>query len=195
MREVRPSYNSIQIIELDPAGLGIDRPLSLSAQLVKIEMSPQNRAIAWEYWRLASSERERRIHIGDIGQAVAEHALRKSEFGIISSEPFGNPIFSGKHVSESTGPDLICETREQAVVVYVKHWLEAAKGLAEAMHEVEALGKSKEKLGELGRNLGRPVVGGLAIEVSWSYKEGRGVIYTKYFSYRKEIGSATGPNS
>ncbi|MDG6975969.1 MAG: hypothetical protein JRN27_07765, partial [Nitrososphaerota archaeon] len=72
MREVRPSYNSIQIIELDPAGLGIDRPLSLSAQLVKIEMSPQNRAIAWEYWRLASSERERRIHIGDIGQAVAE---------------------------------------------------------------------------------------------------------------------------
>ena len=77
----------------------------------------------------------------------------------------------------------------------MKHWLEAAKGLAEAMHEVEALGKSKEKLGELGRNLGRPVVGGLAIEISWSYKEGRGIIYTKYFSYRKEIGSATGPNS
>lgn len=182
-------------IELDPAGLGIDRPLSLSAQMIRMEMSPQNRAMAWEYWRLASSERERRIHIGDVGQVVAEHALRKSEFGIVSSEPFGNPIFSRRHVSEITGPDLICETREQAVVVYVKHWLEADKGLAEAMHEVEVLGNSKEKLVELGRDLGMPVVGGLAIEIRWSYKESRGVIYTKYFNYRKEIGRATGPNS
>ncbi len=33
------------------------------------------------------------------------------------------------------------------------------------------------------------------MQIHWSYKEGRGVIYTKYFSYRKEIGSATGSNS
>jgi hypothetical protein len=92
-------------VEIDSTGVRIDRPLDFNTSTVKIDLSSQNQAVAWEYWRMASSKSERRIHIGDIGQSVAEIVFRKSGFEIAAKEPVGEPIFSKTHVSERKGPD------------------------------------------------------------------------------------------
>ncbi|MDG6987698.1 MAG: hypothetical protein JRN21_00025 [Nitrososphaerota archaeon] len=175
----------IHKVEMDSAGVRIAKPLDFSTRMVKIELSPSNQTAAWEYWRMASSKSERRVHIGDIGQSVAEITLRKSGFEIVSKEPVGEPIFSRTHISERKGPDLICKKDEQAVLVMVKHWKESYKGLARGEADVNAILGNEKRLAMLEEKIGRGIAGGVAMEIHWSYKEGRGVIYLKYVKSRR----------
>ena len=167
-------------VEIDSTGVKIAEPWDFSTRMVKFEVSSRNQMAAWKYRLMASSKSERRVHIGDIGQSVAEIALRQSGFKILSKEPVGEPIFSRTHVSERKGPDLVCEKDEQAVIVMVKHWRESYKGLANGEAEVNAILGNEKRLAMLEEKIGKEISGGIAMEIHWSYREGRGIIYLKY---------------
>jgi hypothetical protein len=67
----------------------------------------------------------------------------------------------------------------------VKHWRESYKGMARGEADVQAILGSEERLAMLEEKVGREIAGGIAMQVHWSYREGKGVIYLKYIKSRR----------
>jgi len=168
---------------IEEAGVSTERPLSLASSLVRVEFSSANQESAWRYWSSAATYRERLHHIGDIGESVAETALGNSGFKVFEKEYYGYALFSGLHRSERSGPDVICEKDESFYVAQVKHWRDPQEGLNAAIKDVARFEHNRLQRNRLEERLGAQIRGGMAIEICWSYKERRGIIYTDYLGF------------
>lgn len=167
----------------DDEGLELGRRLELSTDSVFLRFSAGNRAEAARYWNLADNPRERLVHRGDIGECVADAALRKSEFRVLDREAFGRTLFHGTHRSERTGADAIFEYRGSYYSGMVKAYANPHTGLKEAKKDVIDFGQDSIERAKAESRIGAKISGGLAIEVFWPHEEAWGAIYTDYVHY------------
>ncbi len=167
----------------DESGLFLERRLGLDSGSVFMRFSEQNRSEAIRYWNLAVGVRERLTHQGDIGEHVAEAALRRSEFRVFQREEYGHSLFHGTHRSERTGPDVVFERDGSFFIGMVKAFSNPHTGLKEAERDVNTFGHNREKREEIESMFKARITGGLAIEVFWPDREGWGAIYSHYVRY------------
>ena len=174
--------NREHALAFEDSGLTLERKIGLTAGSALLRFSPENRLEAIRYWNLAKNPREKLVHQGDIGEFVAEAALRNSEFKVHQREEFGRPIFEGVHRSERTGPDTVFERDGSFYVGMVKAFANPHAGLKEAEHDVNGFVLDSQRE-EIEAEVGAEISGGLAIEVFWPDRESWGAINTEYVHF------------
>jgi hypothetical protein len=163
-------------------GLSIAKPLELGPGTISVILAEKDRLRAGAYWASHESEAEKKWHQGDIGESVVLEALKKSGFRIFCEHT--KPILDRtvQHKSENNGMDAVIENAGTYHVVSAKHWLNPEKAIANARGDIERFAGNPDRI-KFEQQHGIRIVGGIAVEVFWSYGEPVGIIYTDYIKF------------
>lgn len=169
-------------VKLDIEGLVTTKRLERERDEIAITLSEENRMNAANYYASTELTGEERWHQADIGEEVARLVLERSGFKTVIEHTDPQDDRVAQHNSELHGMDRVVEREGKYYAVSVKHWLDPEKALRNAKNDAERFARDPKKL-KLEQKLKVKFEGGIAIEVFWSYRDLKAVIYTDYVEY------------